>query len=62
MARPKMKMLTSKGKVPTSPSQPLSSGKPASPLMQLAGGKKDYKKKAMAAVPSFGQTGLTGES
>jgi hypothetical protein len=60
MARPKTKILTSKGKVPTA--TPLSSGKPPSPLMQLAGGKKDYKKKVMGAVPSFGQTGLTGES
>jgi hypothetical protein len=62
MARPKTKMLTSKGKVPATPAMPLSSGKAPSPLMQLAGGKKDYKKKPAGPIPSFGQTGLTGES
>jgi hypothetical protein len=61
MALPKMKMLTSKGKVPKQ--SPLSSGKAPSPLMQLAGGKKDYRKKKSAGpIPSFGQTGMTGES
>ncbi len=61
MARSKVKILTSKGKVPAPKFGAPSSSKPPSALMP--GQKKDFKKSAPAGMmPSFGETGMTGRS
>ncbi len=62
MARSKVKMLTSKGKVPVPKFGAASSSKPPSPLMP--GQKKSYKKgsQKLDLIPSFGETGMTGRS
>jgi len=63
MARSKVKLLTSKGKVPKLGASP--SSRPPSALMP--GQKKSAKKPGLEpagfdAMPSFGETGLTGRS
>lgn len=62
MARSKVKMLTSKGKVTPPKFGAASSSKPPSPLMP--GQKKNYKKGSskVGMIPSFGETGMTGRS
>lgn len=64
MKASKPKLMVTKGKI-ASPVTSASASKSTSPLAQLAG-KKNYKKQEAQAVdfgtPSFGQTGMTGES
>lgn len=65
MARSKVKLLTSKGKVPSAKLGASPSSRPPSVLMP--GQKKSAKKPGLEpagfdAVPSFGETGLTGRS
>jgi len=62
MARSKVKMLTSKGKVTAPKFGAASSSKPSSPLMP--GQKKSFKKGStkQGMIPSFGETGLSGRS
>lgn len=65
MASSKLKILTNRGKTPVKLGGLSTSKKPAkSPL--LPGQKKSYSKSKLPeqafAIPSFGDTGLTGES